>query len=314
MRRRSTFGPSWRWLATLAALLVTLLLVGCGGAQRSRSGSAAGPAIGTGGTGGTSEHAATASGVLGGTAQPAAAPAAAQQTPLQQRDIVRTATLSVTVGEVDQAAARALARTKADGGRADGDDRNGALTSRRAELVLRVPPAKLDALIGYLAGLGHENSRTDHGQDVTASRADVDARVQALTISVGRLQDFLRHSGSITDLVALESQLTQRQAELQSTIAQQRALADQISLATLTVELLATAPPAGQAGTGPSGFGSAVLDALHALVLSLRWSAAILGYLLPFAVLVALLGWPVARYWRRRGTAVPPVASQPATD
>src|SRR6185503_18954979 len=188
------------------------------------------------------------------------------------RAVVRTGTLSVTVANVDQAADSALAATKADGGRVDGDDRNEDSTGRHAELVLRVPAAKLDELRDTVSRLGHEDNRSMHGADVTANQADIDGRVQELTISVGRLQDYLKHSGSISELVTLESQLTQRESELQSTVEQQKALSDQVELATLTVDLHGKAAVV-HARSGPAGFGSAVWKALGGLLLSLRWLA-----------------------------------------
>ncbi|MEO6700650.1 MAG: DUF4349 domain-containing protein [Jatrophihabitantaceae bacterium] len=294
--RPPTSSRSVRWWALA---LATLALAGCGGAASKSSSSNAGSGAIAGLPAGDSAK------------LPAAAPAAAggpaaSQTPLQQRDIVRTATLDVTVGNVDRAAASALAATAAAGGRVDGDDRGGDRAGRHASLILRVPPAKLDGLIALVAKLGHENGRTVHGEDVTASRADTDAQVQALTISVGRLQDFLKHSGTITDLVALESQLTTRQSQLQSTIAQQRALADEIGLTTLTVSLSATAPKASAAGSDPSGFGTALVAALHGLLLVARWTGAILGYLLPFGLALAIVLVPAGLWWRqRRGAAGP---------
>ena len=171
--------------------------------------------------------------------------------------------MAVTVTDVDRAANSALSATAAADGRTDRDDRSDDGNGRHAELVLRVPPAKLDSLISTIGRLGHEDSRSVQGQDVTASQADVTARVQALTISVGRLQDFLRHSGSIADLVSLESQLTQRESDLQSTVAQQHALSDQVDLASLTVELSSAPRPAGTGDSAPAGFGTAVLHAVH---------------------------------------------------
>ncbi len=293
-----------------------LVLAGCGGSQHGGSSTsgqaAAAPAIGTGNQAAGSSGGQAASGAGNSARSKAATP----QTPLLQRDILRTATLNMTVRDVDQAATKALAATEAAGGRADGDNRDSDAGGRHAELVLRVPPAKLDSLMATVVGLGHENSRTVQGVDVTASHADVTARVKALTISVGRLQDYLQHSGSITDLVTLEDQLSQRQSDLDSTVAQQRALEDQIGLATLTVDLSTVTPPVHHAGSGPSGFGSALIGALHALVLVLRWSAAIAGYLLPFALIAALIavlvGVPISRYRRQAGRRpVQPV--EPAT-
>ncbi len=306
MRLPTTAAPTGRRLAPLA-LLAALAIAGCSGAQHSSrsAGSAA------------DQRAAVPAPALGSAGAEAVvpsakgAPVAVNQVPLQQRDIVRTATLNVTVADADRAATKAVATVNQLGGRADGDDRGSDSGDRHAELVLRVPSDRLDSLITAVAALGHENSRADHGTDVTASNADVNARVQALTISVGRLQDYLKHSASITDLLALETQLGQRQAELESTQAQQRALADQITLATLTVQLSTSAPVA-HAAAGPSGFGSALVSALHAMLLSLRWLAAMLGYLMPFVVLAALVGYPILRYRRRTSAGAQPLAVEPA--
>lgn len=299
-----------RRLPIALTMLALLALAGCGGGGHGSSGSAA------------QSGAAVAGGVAADGNTSAKAPDAAAgsgsalgSTPLQQRAVVRTATLAVTVTSVDQAADSALAATRTDGGRVDGDDRNEDSGGRHAELVLRVPASKLDALIGTVSKLGHEDSRSVHGDDVTANQADVNARVQELTISVGRLQDFLKHSGSIADLVSLESTLTQREADLQSTVGQQRALSDQVELSTLTVDLH-TKSGAIRTGSGPAGFGSAVRKALDGLLLSLRWLAALLGYLLPFLVVLAIPGVPAALWWRRsrRNRPAPVAPPQPATE
>ncbi|HET6210844.1 MAG TPA: DUF4349 domain-containing protein [Jatrophihabitans sp.] len=292
----------------LATATVALLaLAGCGGSHNNAASNSAGST-----TGGL------AVGAPAGAGDSAKSPDAANQsgsTPLQQRALVRTASMAVTVSDVDRAANSALAATIAAGGRVDGDDRTDGSSGRHADLVLRVPADKLDGLIGTVGRLGHEDSRTVHGQDVTATQADVGARVQELTISVARLQDFLKHSGSIADLVALESQLTQRESDLQSTVAQQRALSDQIELASLTVDLHTKAGLT-QAGSGPAGFGSALRHALDGLLLSVRWAAALLGYLLPFLVVLAIPGVPAMLWWRRarRNRRTPVAPPQPATE
>lgn len=218
---------------------------------------------------------------------------------LQQRDIVRTATLDVTVPDVDHAADAAVSAAIAAGGRADADDRTTTGSDRHTHLTLRVPAGKLSGLLNTVSHGGHENSRTDHGEDVTAAGADVNARVQQLRISVARLQDFLRRSGSISDLVSLETQLTQRESELESTIGQQRALADQVSLASLTVDFTATLPPVARAHPGPAGFGSAVRSSLAALLTTFRVAAAASGYLLPFAVTLIPVGFASLRLQKR---------------
>jgi hypothetical protein len=305
-------------LLILLGLLPVLLLAGCsggGGRQGNTAAVAGGTINSTGGsinstggpinsTGGTFNSSAD------GKAQPAGAPA---RTPLQQRDIVRTATLALTTSDVDRAADAAVAATKAAGGRADTDDRSSAgQDGRQAHLVLRVPAAGLDPLRDKVIALGHETSRTEQGSDVTSQVADVNARITELQISVGRLQNFMQHSGSITELLALESQLTQRQSDLQSTIAQQQALADQVDLATLTVDISRT--PAGIAGHARQlpGFVGAIRASWHALLYSGRLLVAGLGYLIPFLLLPVLAGYLGLRIRRsRRSRRVWPEPAEP---
>ncbi|MFL6162232.1 MAG: DUF4349 domain-containing protein [Jatrophihabitantaceae bacterium] len=283
-------------LAALALAILPLALSGCsstsGKSAAQRLGIASGGAPGA--VSGGAPGAATGGEDKGGTA---AAPAQ-NQTSLQQRQIIRTATLEMTVSDVDRAARTALTATVEAGGRADTDDRSGGNTDRQAHLVLRVPAAGLDALLDKVVALGHENGRTEQGADVTTAVADVNARVLELQISVARLQDFLKHSGSIADLLALESQLTQRQSDLESTLAQQRALTDQVSLATLTVDFRTTG--AAHTSVGPPGFGSAIRASLHALLLTGRLAVALLGYLAPFLLIAAVAGFFALRYRGRR--------------
>jgi hypothetical protein len=157
--------------------------------------------------------------------------------------------------------------------------------------------------------LGHETSRTVKAADVTASRADIDARVLSLRASVDRLRDFMKHSGTINDLVTLESQLSQREQDLESTVAQQRALSDQIGFATLSVQLSAHAVVAAGKG-GPAGFGSALGAGLHALTAAGRWAFAVVGYAVPFVLLASLIATPSLLIRRRRR----PVPAEPVAE
>jgi len=281
--------------ASLLCLLAVLALTGCShGGSSGGSMTDAGTVGGNGGpvTGGNGSAA-------GGKSNGTAATPAPDRTALQQRQVVRTATVQLVVPDVDRAAQSAITATAGAGGRVDTDDRSTGDAGRHAHLVLRVPAAGLDRLLNRVVALGHETDRTEQATDSTAEVADVNARVTELQISVGRLQDFLRRSGSIADLLALESQLTQRQSDLQSTVAQQRALADQVELATLTVEL---DPPAAlsRSAANPPGFLGAIRASLHALLLSCRVALALLGYLAPFLLIAAAVGYPALRLRRSR--------------
>lgn len=231
--------------------------------------------------------------------------AAKASTPLQQRDIVRTATVTLHTRNVDRTADAVSELADPVGGRVDGDDRNSSGHTRTATLVLRVPPDTLNRIINKVDSLGTETSRSVHGEDVTARKADITARTAALQTSVGRLRSFLSHSGSIGSLVSLENQLTQRESELESMQAQQRALSDEITLATLTVRLSSTPKHVPPKAPNEAGLGSAFASGWHALVTATRWLVKIVGYSLPITVVALLIAGAFAFLWRRRHPARP---------
>ena len=64
---------------------------------------------------------------------------------------------------------------------------------------------------------------------------DTDVRIRAQAQSLQRVEVLLARAESLRDIVAIEAQLTQRQAELDSLKARQAYLADQTSMSTITV-------------------------------------------------------------------------------
>jgi Domain of unknown function (DUF4349) len=292
-------------LALLVLLVLTgLVLAGCDGTGRKSSSDSAGAAVGVAAPAGAPSAAASAAGSAGSSALSQKQGSAIAAADLQTRAVVRTAVLGVQVADADRAADSLTRTASALGGRVDQDDR-AADGSHSAQLVLRLEPGRLDEAMAAADKLGHETSRTVKGQDVTASAADIGARVAALQTSVKRLQALLGDSANLSSLISLESQLTQRQASLDSTVAQQRALADQVALATLTVNFSSKAPVVAAVPAKRwrlAAFSSAFAAGGHGLLVSLRFLLAGAGYVLPFALVtipaLAVLMW-LAR--RRRG-------------
>ncbi len=288
-----------RHLVTVGALLIAgVALAGCtGSAGKSSSDVAAG------------QSARPAAGAPAESAQAGSAKSAASA-PLQQRDIVRTATVELQTKQVDHAADLVVRIADTAGGRIDGDNRATSNRLRTAQIVARVPPAALDAVIRQVDGLGEETSRNVRGQDMTATKVDLDARTSALATSVTRLQQLMAHSGTIGDLVALESQLTQRESDLESMQAQRRALTDQVALATLTVDVTApAASPPSRPAPGPTGFGAAFVAGWHAVVIAFRWLLAGLGYLLAVLAPLGAGALAVVQIRRRRRRRAPVAAN-----
>lgn len=297
-----------------------VLLVGVGGLGACTGGSSSKSsaafdqqaASATGAAGGGA--AAPASAAASAASVPSGAPAAKTQV---ARAVIRTASMSVIAKDVDAAADRVSKLAVEQGGRVDADDRSGADAERTATLVVRVAPARLETAMTLAAAQGKEDDRSLKAQDVTQRTVDTDARVKALTTSVTRLRVLMSHSANVRDLLGVETQLSTREAELESLKAQQTSLAGQVALASLTVSLRAPAlvpkPPAkARTGLHPTAFTSAFGSGVHAVAVGLRLVAAGLGYALPVLLPLAFLAavaWRLRRHRSAPTASVPPAAT-----
>ncbi|MGI8532366.1 MAG: DUF4349 domain-containing protein [Geodermatophilaceae bacterium] len=292
-------------------LLATLLLVGglalsaCGGGTDSSS-SAVPVAQDAGGSGGESAAGGGSGGESGGSSPDAGAPAERPIAPdLLDRAVIVTAEITVRSADVGRDADRATLAATAQGGQVSGDVRGGTGTGRTADLVLRVPPPGVDTLLNRLADLGTELSRSVGSRDVTTVVADVDSRVASLRASLDRLRALTDRASGITDLVSLERELTARESDLESLQAQQRGLADQVALATVSLHLLAEAEPVARPEQA-RGFGSGLTDGWDAFRAAGTALLMVLGATLPFLAVIALVAAVVLAVRRqRRPTAAP---------
>jgi len=203
-----------------------------------------------------------------------------------QRELVRTAQLTVEVGDPGTAV-RQVRTSAASAGGFVTEEQSGDTASW---LVLRVPVDALDRLVDEIAGQGRVVARSSQVLDATEQVVDLDARVATQTASVARVRGLLAEATSIGDVVAIESELARREAELDSLTRRLAALRDQVALSTLTVDLRGPAAVVPLDPEPAPGF----LDGLAAGWEGLRAigtaAAAVVGFVLPFLPVLAVLG------------------------
>ncbi|HEY6800681.1 MAG TPA: DUF4349 domain-containing protein [Agromyces sp.] len=266
--------------AAAAAAVTALLLAGCTMGGASDSG---GPAMHQP----SGEVAPDAQTFEGRVAEDAAGGSA--EAPLADRSVITTGWISITVDEPVAAAEDAADLAARSGGRVDSRSETPGTDSQpaSASLTLRIPSDELDAFVDELRRLGVVNSISMSASDVTQQRQDLDARVDALTASTDRLRELLATATSIADLIAIESELTTRQAELDSLTQQRDWLVDQVDFSTITVELVteAVAPDA-----IPDDFWSGVVAGWSALMAFAAWLGVMFGVLLPWLGVALVVG------------------------
>ncbi|MFK4730632.1 DUF4349 domain-containing protein [Agromyces mediolanus] len=286
----TTTTRSRRPLAALAAAaFAALLLAGC----TAQGGGGSAPAVPVGPGAPLADESGAAAGDVD---------AAADGT--SERSVVTTGWLQLTVDDPLRAAADAAAIVDGAGGHLDhrsetpGTDTQAA----RASLVLRIPADALDETMTELRKLGRVDQLSMDASDVTLQREDLEGRVEALTGSVARLQQLLAGAATTAELIEIESELTTRQAELDSLVQQRAALVEQIEYATVSLELVTegVAPSA-----GPDDFWSGLATGWEALAAFTAAALVALGVALPWlgalAVLGALVVGIVLLATRRRG-------------
>jgi len=227
--------------------------------------------------------------------------------------ITRSATMTVVVGDAAAAATRLRAIATAHGGVVttenvvSGGEKSYYATST---IVLSVPADELDGALTDVAAVGEVMLRTIQSTDVTAKVADVESRITTMRASIVRMQELLKRAGSVAEIAQVETELTKREADLESLLAQQKVLAQRVAQSPITVTLtrVAVVEPDPVPETG---FIAGLKAGWHALKVFGVALLTVIGALLPFLVVLALIAAPVVWLVRRRRAARPKVSAEP---
>jgi hypothetical protein len=229
---------------------------------------------------------------------------ATSQTLPEGRMIARDATLSVEVEDVAPGSSRVRAAAAAAEGYVvqeevhPGDEQDRGF----ATIVISVPTANLDQALSQLEEIGEVTERGMSSLDVTADYVDTSARIATLEVSVERTRGLMGDATSIEDVVALERELSSREADLDALNAHAAALEGDVSRSTVTVSLTepvdAEETPVEEAAAG--GFLHGLERGWDAFTTAGSAALTALGAVLPFAGLAALVALPVLALRRRR--------------
>lgn len=293
-----TLSRQHRAAAALAGLSLAggLVLTGCsaggGTASSGDRAAAAAPREGAQGKPGA-----------GSAAAPAAPDAKGQPQAPVRPNVIRTGKLGIETAEPQKAIAAARTAAEGAGGYvgAETTDRggDGRITST---LTLRVPGDRFDAVIASLEGSGKLLNRKVEAQDVTEKVADVDSRVKSQQASVARVREMMEKASALSDVVMLESELSRRQADLESLLAQQNALKDQTSMGTVTVSVSepAPVPVEKEKKEREPGMGDALAGGWTVFARLVGYLGLALAAVLPFVLAAALVAFGFRLYRRFR--------------
>lgn len=224
------------------------------------------------------------------------------------RQVITTGYVTVTVDDPMASADDAVRITEQAGGRVDGRNEYAPKDEGdkgSATLTLRIPADGLTATLDKLRALGTVEEVSLNSNDVTMATQDLDARITALSASIDRMLVLMSSATDTDTLIKLETAVSDRQAQLESLQSERRYYADQVSLSTVTLNLVSeyNAPV-----EEPDTFVSGLEAGWNAFVAFFAGLLVALGVLLPWLVLAAIITFAVIATvrWNRRRKAVAP--------
>ena len=226
------------------------------------------------------------------------------------RSIITTGYLNITTYDPIEASGDAVLIVEQSGGRVDGRQEIAAANGDRgsATLTLRIPSDKLTKTLAELKKMGDATELSLSSTDVTGQVQDLDARIDALRASVDRLTTLLATATDTTALVAIEASLSQRQADLESMESQQRSLGDQVTMSTITLNLVSIADAPIKK---PVNFLTGLQTGWDSFVAFLSGLVVVVGVLLPWLVFLAIVAFVVIVLVRWRRSRRPVVVTPP---
>jgi myosin heavy subunit len=127
------------------------------------------------------------------------------------------------------------------------DFRNGSSgIAQSVSLKLRIPQERLDAVLDTIAQLGIVKERSLKAEDVSNQLVDLQARLKNLRQTEVQLQEILKQTGSVGDVLKVTQELSRIREAIEQIDAQLTNLKNQVAYSTIQVNLssaIATIPP-----------------------------------------------------------------------
>jgi hypothetical protein len=222
---------------------------------------------------------------------------------LLDRKLIKTGTITLESKDIDKVLVGIDGVVSAQRGIVESED---AQTddeghTKTASVTLRVPVDNFDPAVDAITGLGVLVREQTSTEDVTTKVADVNARVDSAKRSIDQLRLLFSRANTLGDIIRLESELSQRQADLESLQAQQRSLGRQTALSTIQVSITRPdeAPALVSDDGDQAGFVDGIKSGWSGLVTFVQGVAHVFGLVLPLGTLALIVAVPIWLVVRR---------------
>jgi Domain of unknown function (DUF4349) len=218
--------------------------------------------------------------------------------------IVYTGSLQLVVADLQPALARAKAAVAAVGGYIGASQESDNGDRPVATITYRIPATRWEDAIDSLRGLATKVvAEQTQATEVGSQIVDLEARIRNLRASEASLQEIAKGAGKISDLLDVESQLTQIRGQIEQLDAQRTQLNDQVAYGTLVttfgLEVVAVQETAKgwDPGKDVDGATATLIGAGQTLVSAAIWFGIVwLPMIVGLTVLLVVARWLFRRF------------------
>src|SRR3989442_3358706 len=151
------------------------------------------------------------------------------------RRVIRTASVMLEVGDLDETASRLTRIAEVAGGFIADSSYAQAGSTPEGTFVLRVPAPRFAHVLSQVESLGHVQQRRISGQDVTEEYVDLRSRIRNLERYEQRLLALVDRAAKVSDLLEIEQELARVRGEIEMLTGRARYLDRQVDLAMIQV-------------------------------------------------------------------------------
>ncbi len=219
----------------------------------------------------------------------------------KERMVVRNGYLSLVVKDVTGVVKKIEEYANQKGGFVVSSNISEADVAPYGEVVVRILAKELVAGMDFAKSLGEVKSERQNGQDVTEQYTDLNAQLKNLKATETQFLSILGRSGSISDILSVQRELSSVRGQIERLEGQIKYLADSVEMSLLTVTL----------STDPSQLPvfeqkdtwrpvAVFKDALNQLVNVLRTLVYLVIWLVVFIPVLVVIGllvwWGIKKY------------------
>ena len=225
----------------LCAVLIAMLLCGCGGSSKTESaphmdaakagGSSASYAV-NGSVGWTMEEAAEAPMAM----EPKAESQTGSSLPANVKLIYR-ANIDMESTEFDKALDGLNELVERMGGYYENSELNNYSTYRRGYYVVRLPAENFEAFLSAVGELCQVNNLSRSAEDISEYYYDTESRLATQQTKLARLQDLLRQAEDMEDIITLESAISETELVIEQLTGTLRKYDSLVGYSTVNISL-----------------------------------------------------------------------------